>query len=701
MRPRNQLPRKIQLPPAKPGYLPMAGGLDIATPPFQIKPGFLKESKNWEAGISGGYGTIAGYERFNGRASPSDADYYVIYCTFSGTINTGTTVTGVSSGATGVVIASEPDGDNPYIAITKLDGEFESGEELIVSGAIRATTTTEAWLDGAPNVQTHWQLKAAAADAYRSDISAVPGSGPILGLVHLNGFDYAFRETESTAGDQVHIYRSTSTGWNFIPLGAYIKFQSGSTEISDGDTITGADSGASFTVTRVMLETGSWNGGDAAGKLVFAEYSGNFDLTENLQVDGSTVAVKASSPAEVETITLRAGGTFKFDRYNFNGQGTRIYGCDGVNPGFEFDGNVLAPISTGMTADQPTNVKVHKNHLFFAFGNSLQHSGITTPYAWTVISGAAEMLAADSITGFSTEGGSETGGALAVWCRNALHILYGSSSSDWNFIRYKGAIGARSNSIQQIGHTFVLDDRGMSTLQAVQAFGNFKDNSVSARVQKWLNARKNLLVGSCVCREKNQIRLFFSDNTALYVTISNGKVVGLMPCELEHTVNCVYSIEDDDGEEIIRFGGTDGYVYQMEKGTSFDGDAIDTLLITHYHHDKTPTLNKDYRDLMLEVEGEGFAILDVAGRFGYGDAYLSQPQGQQTEVGFAETAWDQFVWDQFYWDGQTLMPTLLPFRGQGTNMALIVRTNSNYFAPVHISGAVYQYLPRQQMRYSR
>lgn len=687
-----QRPRTPALRNALADMITFGGGLDLITPPYKVPPGRLRRSQNWEIGINEGYDLIQGYERFSGKAKPSDAIYYIINVTITGTIAANDTITGVTSGATAVVVANV----TTYLVVTKVSGTFVSGEVLNVSAAPQATTSSGANANAASTIKLHWQYKNLAADEYRDDIAAVPGSGQILGLAFLNDVDYAFRANAGATA--VDIYKSTASGWSLVALGRELAFTSGGTfEIEEGDTITGATSGATAVITRVMLQSGTWAAGTAAGKLIFASQTGTFQ-SENLNVglDLNVATIAGNSSA----ITLSVGGRFSFDYHSFEDD-KRIYGADGVNRGFEFDGTVFAPITTGVSPDTPKHVKVHKNQLFFSFGHLTQHSGINVPYSFTPITGAGELSAGDTITGYSTEGGSESGGAMAIYSRNAIHLLYGSDSTDWNVVKYKDEVGARDYSIQQVISTFFLDDRGYTSLAAVQQYGNFNHSTISKLIQSWIIERKSKLTDSCIVRDKGQIRLFFNDKSALYTTFQEGKLVGMMPCLFTDTVRCMYSLEANDGSEVIKFGSDDGYVFQLEKGTSFDGDAIDSYIVTHYNHFNSARVNKDFRDITFEVSGTGYAEMSVGFSFGYGDTYYAQPVDSAQEVSFANTQWDSFTWDAFFWDGRTLTPTVMHLRGQGENMSIAIRTNADYFPPIKVSGSVTHYFPRQQMRYSR
>lgn len=688
--------RKLpQLPPPQFDYLPFAGGLDLTTPVIQTKPGTLRDALNYEIGINGGYIGILGYERFDGQASPSDGQYGILNVTISGAFAVGDTITGVTSAATAVVLAVVTGGATDYLVVTKISGTFVA-ETLNVSGSPQGTITAAPSVDGASTTQLHAQYRNLAADEYRDDIAAVTGSGRILGLWMLDDVVYAFRN--NAGGTAAALYKSTASGWSAVALGRELSFTSGGTyEILEGDTITGATSAATAVITRVVLETGSWGAGTAAGRLIFASDTGTFQA-ENLNV-GANLNV-ATIADDSSAITLLPDGRYEMITHNFGGEAgeDRIYGCDGINRGFEFDGAIFVPIDTGMDDDTPSHVSAHKNHLFFAFVGSAQHSGIGTPYIFSPVFGASELAVGDTITGFKREPGVQAGATLGIYSRNIVHMLYGTSSSDWELVQYREELGAYANSIQQVGGTMMLDDRGIVSLQASQVYGNFQHSVLSKLIQPFVNERRTLVTASCIARDKSQYRLFFSDQFALFITMNGSKVLGMMPQLLEHKVECMFSLEDSDGNEVIMFGSDDGFVYQMEKGTSFDGESINRYFKVHYHHSKSPRVNKAYKGLTLEAEGTGYAEFGLTYELGYTDSDIPQPGTLTEELSFSAGRWDTGTWDVGVWDGRTLQPSNFKLEGTAENISLIIMSDSDYFAPVKYSGALLRLIPRRQLR---
>src|SRR5690606_17335214 len=162
--------------------------------------------------------------------------------------------------------------------------------------------------------------------------------------------------------------------------------------------------------------------------------------------------------------------------------------------------------------------------------------------------------------------------------------------------------------------------------------------------------RLNLAIGSTVSRDKGQYRVFFSDGTALYLTIVNGKSLGAMPVYLEHTVSCLTEGESASGAARMFFGSHSGYVYELDCGSSFDGDPIQASITLVFDAIASPRIRKRFRRASIEMTGNSYAEISVAYDLGYRTPDIDQPD----DVGYANDLrsayWDEFTWDSFVWD---------------------------------------------------
>lgn len=679
----------LKTPPVQYDLIRLAGGLDQVTPTLSLPPGYARRAANFECSITGGYTRIAGYERFDGRPSPSAANYNILRCALTGSVAVGNTVTGVTSTATGKVI-SVSGGD---VVITRETGAFVDGENISVSmvqvGAIDEIVGVAS--DGLQDAT----YKSLAADDYRADIGAVPGSGSIRGVAFYNGKVYAWRN--NAGGTAVDMYQSSTSGWVQITFPKELAFNTGTAAITAGQTVTGATSGATGVVAKVVIEDGTWSGGDAEGRLILSSTTGTFQNGENLQVSAVTKAVSGGAASQ---ISLAVNGRFETVVANFGG-GTanyKLYGCDGVNRAFEFDGTLLVPINSTMSPDTPKHIAFHKQHLFLSFGASLQFSALGDPHQWSPILGAGELAMNAEITNLIPLPGDQSSGALGVYTRNDTSVLYGTGSSSFALATFNTGTGAIAYTAQNMDQAYVLDDRGIMTLGTTLNFGNFLPASLTMNLRPFLEPRKNLATASCVSRDKGQYRVFFSDSNALYMTMLNGKLLGSMPVQFAHAVTCTAEGEETNGNAAVFFGSTNGYVYQLDKGTSFDGQSIAANINLVYNSTKSPRIYKRYRKASLEMTGDSYAEVAFGYDLGYRSTALTQPLDAQYQNDMRSAYWDEMTWDNFVWDGSDISPTEIEVQGTAENMAIRLSSVSAILQPFTVNNIILHYTPRRGIR---
>jgi hypothetical protein len=719
----------IQMPKVQYDSIRLTGGLDLLTPTLSLPMGVARDAYNFEVSITGGYSRIAGYERFDGQANPSDASYSVLTAiNFAGAFSVGDRFSGQTSGASAYVAdVSYPDSSTVQIVYTRLSGTFVVGELLTLYGAAlgggeytlasytfksssfaaqslaggtgasvvpRATVATTSAASTITDAIAA-TYTAAAADVYRTAILAVPGSGSIRGVTYLNGVVYAFRD--NAGGTAGAIYKSSSSGWVAVTLGKELAYNTGTAAIAVGNTVTGATSGATGVVAQVTLESGTYGSSNATGRLILSSTTGTFAAAENLTVAS---VVKAKAVGAATQISLLPGGRYEFGVSNFGGAtgSTKIYGCDGVNRGFEFDGTTYTPIATGMAADTPNHVVVHKNRLFFSFNASLQFSGAALPFSWTPVLGAGELVVAEPITCLAPQPGNQGTGALAVYTRNNTYILYGSGSSDFNLVYFNTGTGGWPYTSQNLNQTYVFDDRGVVGMATTLNYGNFDSAALTQNIRPWVQARRNAVIASCLNREKSQYRVFFSDGYGLYLTISNGQMMGAMPVVYPNPVACITEGQTPNGAETSFFGSTNGFVYRLDAGTSFDGAAMSWSLTLPYNATNAPRVLKRYRRASLEVQGAGYAQFQFGYSLGYGTTDLDQQPTAYYATGLKASYWDTFTWDNFTWDGRTLVPSEVEMVGTAENLAISITGSSNSSPPFTINSVIFHYSTRRGLR---
>jgi hypothetical protein len=679
-----------QLPAVRYDLIRLAGGMDQVTPTLSLKPGIVRRAANFECSVTGGYTRIAGYERFDGRPNPSDARYLLLSGTFIGAVALGATVTGGTSGATGKVIAL-PEGQ---LVLTRQTGIFAPGEYLTASSVIVVTGIEIVGVEA--DGLTDATYKSLAAEDYRADIGAVPGSGPIRGVAFYDDDVYAWRD--NSAGTALVAYKSSGSGWTALSLGIELEFDDGTTEILEGTTVVGGSSGATGIVRRVVVSGGAWGGTPrASGRLIFTSVTGAFQDNEHINVGGTKFALVNGTQSQM---SWASGGRVQFVVANFGGGQTnkRLYFCDGVNRAFEWDGTYFVPINTSMSPDVPTRIQVHKQHLFLAFGHSLQFSAIGDPYIWDPIFGAGEIAMNDVITQLLPLPGDQSSGALAVYTKTDTSVLYGSSSENFALSSFNVGTGGLAHTGQNLDQSYILSERGVMGLGTTLNFGNFATASLTMNLRPFIQVRRNLASASVVNREKGQYRVFFSDGYGLYLTIANGQYMGAMPVQFPDSVLCCTEGATVDGNEISFFGSSNGFVYRLDAGTSFDGDNIPSNITLVYNSTNSPRILKRYRRASVEMTGDSYADFGFGYDLGYRTPELEQPSDDVYSNDLRSAFWDSFTWDNFIFDGRDISPSEIEVTGTAENMAIRLSSVSNLLKPFTVNSIIVHYTMRRGLR---
>lgn len=674
------------------------GGLDLTTPSLRLQPGALRDCLNFECAQSGGYARIGGYERVDGQTSPSTATYQIVQvASFTNTPTVGQTVTQATSGATGKIVAVVT--TTPYVVVTQVTGSFDTTHALTTPGPVTVGTAVPVTVS--VDAATSAQYTALAADVYRALIGAVPGSGKVLGVVAMtfSGVDnlYAFRA--NVGGTAVAIYKKSVSGWTLVPLFNTINWTAGATSIAlDGETLT--QGGVTATIKRVMWQSGTTGASTAAGTFVITTPTGgNFAGGAATTTSGAAMTLSGIQTA----ITITPGGRYQFVKCNFTGQAAtrRIYGCDGVNKCFEFDGVTYAPIKTGLSPDQPTHIMFHYHYLVIAQGSSIIGCGVGTPFKWTSTDGGWEIATGDTVVDMITLPGSQTTPTLAVYSNNNTSFLYGTDPTTFKFVSFNTGSGAVQYSAQNLSDTFVMDVLGVVTLKTTLNWGNFLPTSLTKNILPFILQEQGKLTASAVQRTKSQYRTFFSDGFGLYLTAVNSQYLG---ATLVQFPNPVYVCDEDiasTGVEISYFGSTDGqgYIYQMDTGPSFDGAVISAFVNLAWDPIKSPRILKRFRAASLEMQGNAYAQVQFGYQLGYGTPLIGQPTAVALTSSFSSAPhWDSFTWDNFTWDGNTLSPSDIDVTGTAENIQLIVASGTNYIQPYTLDSVIWHYSMRRGIR---
>jgi len=667
----------------------MQGGMDEVTPILQLPSGMVRDSLNFECSILGGYSRIQGYERYDGHAKPSNAVFSDIYISsFVNVPAVGDTISCAT--ATAVVLAV---GSN-YLVVTEVTSAFVLGETIKVGATIIGTYVAPSGTISSYNNAYYVSL---AANQARTHISAVPGSGPVRGVFVYGDKVYAFRD--NVGATSCLLYVESATGWTQIPFFYEVQFTAGTTAPVEGNTLT--QGGVTATIKRVVQQSGDWAGSSVGKFIVTAPAGGNF-AAGAATAPGSTMTLSGIQTA----ITFTAGGLFETQAGNFSGQSNtfRMYGCDGVNRCWEFDGTTLVPIDTGFTPDAPNHITIHKNFLFVAVLASLGYSAPGLPYNWTALAGAGVEAVGDNITDFVELPGAQTTAAMAVWTRSTTFILYGTGQSSWNLVPLNTGCGGLPYTAQNMAHTYVFDDRGVIDMQETLNYGNFDIDTITYRVNNFVANKRTKVIGSSLNRHKSQYRLFCSDGYALYITNLHGQYAwmniasGAMPVLFPDVVNVITEAKISTGDEVTYFGATNGFVYQLDIGTSFDGQDIQYHLTFGFNPVGNPEILKQFMRADIDTSGNSYFEYDFGYTLGFNQSKYLQPNYATYQNDVSVPVWDAFVWDNFTWDGVNPGPQSCEMKGTADGYAIKIKGSSALFNAFNVNTATISYIPRRGKR---
>lgn len=684
----------------------LQGGLDLITPAIGVPPGKCIAVKNYEVTVRG-YRRCDGYEAFDGRPAPSSASYVVLsFDTGTAAISAGDTVTGATSGATGVAIydatlesgsygASDAAG---FLVLYLASGTFLDDEALQVSAATRALANGAQVPSGAATTELHAAYLSDVKASLRSDIAAVPGAGGIRGIHVYQGDIYAFRNNSGNTKCVMH--KATDSGWVEQSFGVTLDFDGGTVAFQEGETVTGGSSSHTATIERVVLMSGDWSSSNAVGYLVLSSASGTF--TNNETLTGGTSGGDADADGTTSTIEIAPSGKIRCINHNFYGTSNleRMYAATSTGRAFEWDGSVMAPIRTGLSdvLDKPKFVGVHANHLLLGYdGGAVQFSATGLPLNFNPVDGAGEIGIGEDLTGIVSAASTAT----VVFAKNSIGYLTGTSSLNFVFDVITLEAGARADSAVMADEPLFLDNQGVRRLSTSQAFGDWKRGTLSRMVQPWIDGKKASgasVVGAQAVRNKDQYRLYFDDSDVLVVYLGR-KDPEITSLTLGFTPTCVARGEDAAENEILFCGSDDGWVYRMDSDTAFNGGSIESYIRFPWQHQGDPNMQKRYHALRIELDsGDSETTLSAAVEYTYGDDELTPRPEDESLIPGSGGIWDVSRWDGFFWDAKVQSTLSVDLDGIGDNMSYAILSDQADEAPHTLSSATINFSQRRKKR---
>lgn len=573
------------------------GGLITNLSPLQLgsqAPGSARVLRNFEPSVLGGYRRILGYEKYSASLVPS-------YGT--------PLVHGASQTGTSLIIASAytvPEaGDQLTIAGVTGTYTIAAGGVAYNSLTKRATLTLTTSLATSP--------------ADKAAVTFLTNSGKIIGVAAWNNSVLAVRND--------NIYKSTGVAWTKINVPNYgTALVNGASQTGTTLNIDGLNAapqlGDTFTISGVNLV---------------------YTIVAAVTVTGGAAAVTIdpaldTSPANNAPITFIAtsrsdGFKNRFEKYRI-GTTEKVAGVDGVNAPFIYDNATFKVLTTAPNdVIGAEHVVWFKNQLFFAKGDRLTFTAPYTDDDFRPANGAGVIGLGSAITGLVVFREQ-----LIIFSQDKITQLVGNTSADFVLKPITINIGCiDTDTIQEIGSDIMfLAPDGLRLLSGTDAFGDYGLAVVSKVIQSEMTdfIRSSTSFASVVVKQKSQYRIFgysetITSQNALGVlgTQTAGDQTGVVAWAELRGIKAYVADGDYNGRvELLVFANDSGYVYQMEKGNSLDGDNIIASFSTPFVYLNDPRIRKTFYKLFLYTDPDGGLTTSVNLRLDFDDSGVIQPE---------------------------------------------------------------------------
>jgi hypothetical protein len=549
--------------------------------------------RNFEPSVEGGYVRILGYDKYSANVVPPYGTPVV-----HGASQTGTTL------ILGNIYTAPLEGDTLTIAGVTGTYTIDTGGVTFDSANKRATLVLTTSLASSP--------------ANAAAVTFTKGSGIMLGIAAWTNKVVAVRNDD--------VFYGTGATWTKINVPSY------GTVLVNG----GSQTGTSLIVDGLTAAPQLGDVFQISG--VDKVYTVTADAT--VTTGGATLAINpalASSPANNAVITFLStarenGLKNRFEKYRI-GTTEKIVGVDSVNVPFVWDGTTYTSMNSAPSdVIGAEHVIWFKNQLFFAKGDRLTFTSPYTDNDFNPANGSGVISVGKQITGIIVFREQ-----LIVFSEEEISRVTGNTIADFVLQPITVNIGCvDTDTIQEVGSDIIfLGPDGLRLLSATDRIGDFGLAVVSKPIQSEMTdfIAATTSFASVVIRQKSQYRLLgYNDNitpaNALGIlgTQTLGDNTAAMSWAELRGIKAYVADSDYTGRvETIVFANTDGYIYQMESGNSFDGASIPATFSTPFVPINDPRIRKAFYKLFLYTDPQGSVNTSVNLKLDFDDEGVIQP----------------------------------------------------------------------------
>jgi hypothetical protein len=204
---------------------------------------------------------------------------------------------------------------------------------------------------------------------------------------------------------------------------------------------------------------------------------------------------------------------------------------------------------------------------------------------------------------------------------------------------------------------------------------------------------------------RNEYRLMFENGLGLSIRFLGTEVAGISTFNYGRVFNVAESAEGRDRREYV-FGGDwlpddspdPAYVYQLESGTSFDGEEVEAMITLVYDFLGAPEHRKRFKKLQLVVDTPEMVQMKVRAELDYGtdEAPVAFPHEliRTSGGGF----YDLNYFSDTLWSDEEIGLTDHYIQGVGRSIAVTTYSKTAIEPPHTLSAVLYHWSPRGRRR---
>ena len=418
---------------------------------------------------------------------------------------------------------------------------------------------------------------------------------------------------------------------------------------------------------------------------------------DSATVPTKTVMYKSTAAGWVEVVQpigydFKVGASVSTVQYRFESFSSNelvLVITDGVSIPRLFNGTTITLLTSAELPDNQVTPKyaslcgAYDNRLFLGYTEgSIIFSNVGDPTNYSSITASAgELFLGSPITNIV----EAPGNVLVVTCESFIKIIKSVLFEDtlWAFQveTFSRSRGSKRNTARgMLGTVYFADHDGIVSLESSSTYGSMNSAVITSKVQTTYLANSESIVG-CLLNEKlNQYLIYFSTGDVLIITFDiERKVKGATRLSYGKNISFIAEGPSSTGDVFRFFTSPTGYVYQLDSGTSFDGEDIDTQLTTAYYHYKTPRVWKYFKRIVFEGTGELGTKLGLRLVFDYNEPNVpTMPYSEVTTHTSPTSKYGEILWGAFIWGASAANRIVYYLTGYGTNMGIQLRTSSRY-----------------------